>query len=53
MVAGIVPCLVFFHRFGEQVGSPVRYAADYATVGEDQSAGCAGDAEMNLALVGE
>ena len=47
MVAGIVPCLVLFNRFGEEVGPPVRYTTDYTTVGEDQSAGCAGDAEKN------
>lgn len=42
MVAGIVPRLVLLDGFGEEVGTPVREAADDAAVGEDQGAGGVG-----------
>ena len=40
--------LILFDGFGKEEGAPVGYAADYATLGEDQSACCAGDSEGRM-----
>lgn len=48
-----MPCLVFLERFGEEEGSPVCQAADYAAVGEDKGAGCAGNSRAEEVLVVE
>lgn len=44
-MARIVPRLVLLDGFGEEVGAPVCKAADDATVGEDEGAGCVGYSE--------
>ena len=43
VVSAVVAHLVLFGGFGEEEGAPVCYAADYATLGEDKIACCAGD----------
>lgn len=43
VVAAVMAGLVFLHGAAEEEGAPVRYAADYAALGEDEGAGCAGN----------
>lgn len=46
-----MPCLVFLKRFSEEERSPVCQTADYAAVGEDEGAGCAGNSGEGAMLV--
>ena len=39
---------LFSGGFGEEEGSPVSYAADYAAGGEDYVTGCSGDSVGTL-----
>ena len=48
MVAAVIVGLVLLDGFGEQERSPVRDAADYAALGEDEGAGCAGDSGRGM-----
>ena len=43
--------LVLFDGFGEEEGTPVRYASDYTALGEDEGACCACDSRSRV-LVG-
>ena len=56
MVSAIVAHLVLFGGFGEEEGTPIRYAANHATLGEDEIACCAGDSsgegDVSIACLG-
>lgn len=43
VVPAVVAHLVLFDGFGEKEGTPIRYAPDYAALGEDEGACCACD----------
>jgi len=47
VVAAAIAGLISLNGSGEEEGAPVRYAADYATLGEDEGAGCAGESGAN------
>lgn len=43
VVAAVMAGLIFLHGAAEEEGAPVRYAADYTALGENEGTGCAGN----------
>ena len=43
MVSAVVTHLVLFGGFGEEEGTPICYATNHATLGEDEVSCCASD----------
>ena len=50
VVSAVVAHLVLFGGFGEEERTPVCYATNYATLGEDKVACCAGDSRREEML---